>query len=357
MRGAPAQRPSPRPSPDLARSEATAVAPVTFFLAGEPDLAALRGLDPEAGWRELVRGERAWILQTYLRLSAAGRPVELAGDLPREGLAVFHAKHKREVARRFGRGRRPILVAVRADNSPPAAADFEVVQSGRRADGRRRFHLPHWPQAGLIPRDPGRGATVRRLGFKGFAGNLHPGLAAPEWRGFLARHGLEWETDAVEFAGTATDPARLAWNDYSRLDLVVALRPPAKDLHPGKPATKLFNAWRAGVPAILGPEWACREVRRSPLDYLEAASPAEAEEAVLRLARDQGLYRAMVEHGRQRAPELDFEATLERWAKLLFETLPPLAEVEARRPFHRLPLPLRALARRLARLASGRPAR
>ena len=49
--------------------------PVTFFLPGEPDLERLRGLDPERDWSEFVRGEHAWILQTYLRLRGAGRPV------------------------------------------------------------------------------------------------------------------------------------------------------------------------------------------------------------------------------------------------------------------------------------------
>jgi glycosyltransferase involved in cell wall biosynthesis len=260
---------------------------------------------------------------------------------------VFHAKHKRTVARLARRKPRLVLVAARADLHPVTVADFEVLQSGRWADGRRRFFLPYWPQAGLVGRDPARGVAVRRLGYKGFAANLHPGLRAPEWRSFVAREGFEWETDEVEFSGTGAVPGQLAWHDYSRLDVVIALRPPARGLYPEKPASKLVNAWRAGVPAILGPEYAYRELRRSALDYLEAASPAEVREAVVRLARDPTLYRAMVENGLRRAPEFSFEATTRRWASLLLETQPPLAGAERRRLVHRVPRPLRAAVRRL----------
>ena len=49
---------------------------MTFCLAGEDDLDALRGIDPDSDWRELARGERAWILQTdgtYERIVAGER--------------------------------------------------------------------------------------------------------------------------------------------------------------------------------------------------------------------------------------------------------------------------------------------
>ena len=61
---------------------------ITFFMAGEKDLTALRRLDPDRDWREFHRGERVWILQTYLRLARAGYPVELAASPPAEGIGV-----------------------------------------------------------------------------------------------------------------------------------------------------------------------------------------------------------------------------------------------------------------------------
>jgi hypothetical protein len=108
------------------------------------------------------------------------------------------------------------------------------------------------------------------------------------------------------------------------------------------------------VPALLGPEVAYRELRRSPFDYLEAGTRAEAERAVERLLAEPGLYAAMVENGRARAADYTAAAILPRWAELLFETLP--ARVESR-VTRRLPLPLRRAARWLGRAAALRPAR
>ncbi len=327
---------------------------LTFFLAGEPDLEVLRRLDPWQDWREFVRGERAWVLQTYLRLAQRGLPVALTEQVPQRGLVLFHAKQRREVARQARHRPGAILMSIRADNSEASLADFEVLQNGRWADGQRRFSVPNWPQAGLLPRDPRRGTTVRRLAFKGFAANLHPDFRSPRWDRFVTNLGFEWVEDMVNFAGAATEDHRLAWNDYRDVDLVVALRPPDRRLHTEKPATKLYNAWAAGVPAILGPEFAFRELRRHELDYIEIGSLAQTEDAVTRLARSPELYHAMVEHGRARAGEFSFEAITDLWVRLLTETLP--ARLRSHSP-RRVPLPLLAAVRRIRRVISGRPSR
>jgi hypothetical protein len=54
---------------------------LTFFL-DDAEVEALAGLDPDRDWRELQRGERAWVLQTYLHLARAGWPVRVASRLP-----------------------------------------------------------------------------------------------------------------------------------------------------------------------------------------------------------------------------------------------------------------------------------
>src|SRR5690349_16348103 len=159
---------------------------VTFVLTGETNLDALRDLDPDRDWQEFVTGERAWILQTYLRLRAAGAPVELAGTIPHEGVAVFGSKQRQAVRALAGRGRSSILVGVRADVGEALIADFEIVQNRHQADGVRRFFVPHWPQPGLIARDRARGTRIENVAFKGFSGNLHEEFAGPEWREWLS---------------------------------------------------------------------------------------------------------------------------------------------------------------------------
>jgi len=289
---------------------------------------AIARLDPDRDWRAFQQGGEAWILLTYLRLAADGAPVAIAATPPEDeegALVVYHARHKRALADALGRLERARTIAVRGElRGWLGSADFEIVQTGGAADGRRRFHLPHWPQSGLVPRDTTRGGRLERIAYKGYANNLHRDFHGGEWSAFLAGHGIEWVSDAVPFAGAKTDRAALDWPDFHTIDAVVALRPPEVETT-AKPATKLANAWLAGVPALLGPEPSYQALRRDPLDYLEIRSVAEARVAVERLLSEPGLHRAMVENGFRRAREVSPTAVTAAWRTLLEETLPPLA--------------------------------
>lgn len=86
-----------------------------------------------------------------------------------------------------------------------------------------------------------------------------------------------------------------------------------------KPASKLINAWKAGVPALLGPEPAYRELRTSPLDFLEAASAEAVLDSIDRLQQESVLYRRMTEHGAKRAQAFDVNMLTQKWLSLLEE--------------------------------------
>lgn len=330
---------------------------VRFLLPGEGDLDELRALDPDRDVERFRRGECAWVLQTYLRLAAAGLPVELVDRAPADGVVVFHAKHRRWLRDHGGAARSAVLVGIRGDLGAPLVADFEVLQNGRFADRRRRFHVPHWPQPGLLPRDPARGDAVRRIAYKGFARNLAEGFRGRRWLDFLAARGIAWAYGAAEYAGRASDRLDLDWHDFREVDLMLAVRPPSRSLHAEKPATKLLNAWLAGVPALLGAEHAYRELRRAPLDYLEVETVDQAIAAVERLTAEPGPYRALRERCAERAAELTPGYWIEAWRELLFATIPRLAPAALASPLHRLPLPLRAGLRRLGRWLTLTPAR
>jgi hypothetical protein len=327
-----------------------AAADLEFYLAGEESLDELSGLDVDRDWLELLSGERAWVLQTFLRFREAGRDAVLTAH-PHAPWVVFHAKHWRSLERE-----RPddgsFLVGVRGDVRSPPNADFEIVQNRHAADGSRRFFLPHWPQPGLVERGAERGDRVRRAAFKGHSESLHAGLRDPSWAAALSRLGVEWEAD--ETHSRARQAERLRWPDYREVDVLVALRPPDRRLHPHKPATKLYNAWLAGVPAVLGPELAYRAERQSELDYLEAADPEQALAAVARLAAEPGLYRAMVSHGRQRAAAVTPPRILARWEDLLFRELPERAADPRARAWRRLPRRWRLLLGRARRITTRR---
>ena len=332
------QSSAPAPVRDPAAAD-----PVYFYIPQEPDLSRLEDLSFEVDWREFVRGERAWILQTHLHLKRAGWPARLLRQPPRSGRVVFYANDANRLVWSVWGGAGLVPVGVRGDHRPINAGDFEVVQNAAQADNDSRFFVPLWSQPSLVARVAQRGTRVERVAFKGFHANLHPELQGAEWRDALSRRGIEWVADTVAYSRNDSGAGRLEWNDFSSVDVIVAIRPPTPVLHLEKPATKLYNAWRAGVPAILGPEIGFRELRQSELDFIEVATPAEALAALDRLRADPALYSAMVARGRQRAPEFADDAITARWIDLLWRVLP---EISPGRPLARLPVWARAMTRR-----------
>ncbi|MFL6592423.1 MAG: glycosyltransferase [Luteimonas sp.] len=304
--------------------------PITFFLdAEDASLASWRTLQPDAEPQRLILGEDYWIVLSFARLRDAGMDVRLSNRVPDTGVVVFYAGDKRAVWSQL-RDDAPVLLAcVRSDRHPVGFADCEIVQNASSADGARALHVPHWPQPGLVARDATRGAALRVALFPGTPQNLDPEFTSPATHGFLRARGIELRT-----AGGGAQPV---WNDYHDIDALLALRPAAMGVVANKPAWKLFNAWLAGVPAVLGRESGYRELREGPLDYIEVASPAEALRALQRLQDEPGLQAAMVANGLRRGSGFTTAATCARWQDLL-------ATLEARRQQQRVPT--RAMRRR-----------
>lgn len=251
---------------------------------------------PDVFWTgffgQMRSGVYAWTVQTYLRLRESGFPCELVGRLPQDGIIVAHRK---SLGRTFQPSPKALLVCLKADAPFHSYAHLHVVLN--RGDLRPWYpavYMPHWPQAGLLPRDPARGDAWENAAFFGDPGSLAGEMRGPAWEATLRELELAWNP---------VEPAQ--WHDFRRVDVVVAVRSFDRQRYPNKPPTKLYNAWHAGVPAILGRELAYQHERKTDLDYLEAGSPAELTEALRRLKSDPGLRRAMVDNGSLRARESD----------------------------------------------------
>jgi len=302
--------------------------PVHFFL--QPKAITLQralSLDPDRDWTDLRRAREVWIVQTWKRLRQAGYPLTMSDQAPRDGIIVYHKEDQRVLLTRLPRGATPVLIGVRADFRACTYADFEILQNGCYADGRRSFFVPHWPQPGLLPRDPRRGDRMERIAFKGFVGNLTQEFRSARWLAFLSEQGMVFDDDVI-LDDSFSQPIRARFHDYREVDLVLAVR---RGDTRTKPASKLVNAWQAGIPALLSPDYAFEELRESPLDYLAVRNLGEAQAAVLRLKREPGLYRAMIEHGRLRGAEFSVGKITQMWASLLFQTIPALARAHSGR--------------------------
>jgi hypothetical protein len=290
-----------------------------------------------------MRGERVWILQTYLRLKQAGLEVELSNRLPDSGVVVISGQRRKELKVSSGQRKRLFIVATVQDLSFPAIADLHLVQDPRQTGPVYALPARLWPQPGLQPRDPSRGARIERVAFKGTTENLHPLFRTVRWISELAELGVTWIEDAAPSAVVARDPSGLHWNDYRDVDLSLGVRPPDIIGRKGKPASKLIVSWLAGCPALLGPEPAFRELRRSDLDYVEIETPDDAVRAIVALKDDPARYLAMVESGRARGTEFSIAHVTHEWADILFRMLPELQRNAAFQRWRRMPVPLRRL--------------
>ncbi len=300
---------------------------IHFFLAAPDDvIAAWRDFDPDREPQRLVLGEHYWVVLSYCRLRDAGVPVRLVNRVPEQGVVIFYAGDKRPVWKALQAGSRALAVALRSDRNPVGFADLEIVQNQSSADQRRCHHLPHWPQPGLVPRDPARGERPRVILFPGTPQNLHDDFRTPRWQAYLQANALEFRCHE----GRPGQPP--AWHDCHDIDVMLAIRPSGNALVRNKPAWKLFNAWLAGMPAILGPESGYRELREDPLDYFEAGDLDTVIAAVDRLLAEPAHYRAMVAHGHRRGLAFTSEATVRQWRDLIDRVLLPAATRQQRQP-------------------------
>jgi hypothetical protein len=293
--------------------------PVYFYLPDDVQIKQILKADPDKDWELFNNGVRVWVGQTFLRLRQAGFPVELTSCVPRSGILFTHADYVPHVMLKKGLISSLFIVSARADRPRQPYADLEIVQNGHSSDGVRTLHIHHWPQPGLIPRDCSRKETVSNIVYKGMVGEMSDEFNSSQWNDFLAQQDLAWHCDATTWKGNETGAYRdVKWNDYSDADVIVAIRKNVDSLHPKKPASKLINAWTAGVPAILGAEHAYRELRKSELDYIEATTAAETKKAILSLRENPRLYRAMVDNGLKRSQEFTSVQIRQQWTDVIF---------------------------------------
>lgn len=291
-------------------------APIVFYLPRSkwPDGALPKNVE-EYSETYFLNTDLSWVLQSYLRLREAGYPVQLVPDIPGAGIIVTFGGLLRL---NYRSNPEQFLVSISADNRPQFFAPMHIVQNFTQTRFLRdSFHIPHWPQPGINPRPVTSGNRFTRAAFFGDECNLAPELKKSSWVSALREVGLEWSVRGQQCHYKV---------DYSDVDLIVAVRSFQKRGYLRKPASKLFNAWLAGVPAVLGNEFAYREQRKSKLDYIEVETCEEACHALRALAASPVLRAQMIENGFRRAREISTSAITERWRTILFEEAIPRFE-------------------------------
>ncbi len=294
---------------------------VTFYLprpAEQRTLDFLRTVGPDTHPGHFISGEVVWVLQTFLRLKDAGADVALSfGDPVPPGLVFAHYDRFPEMLGQLEDRARTRTICLRADRSQrPEGADYSVVQNESQVSARDLF-LPHWPQPGLIPRDTARGQRIEAVDMKTHPAHTMPFLSSSAFNDFLADRRLRSIYKPSRFKGispylhTSSD----AWINYADVDIVIGVR--GYESYRSKPASKLMNAWLAGVPAILGPEVGYRALRENTYDYIEVGSDAGILAAIDHLINHPAEYSRYVNQGRVRAVRHDVAYRTSEWIAVI----------------------------------------
>ena len=258
-----------------------------------------------------------WTLQTYLYLNDSGFPCTLVDTLPSSGIIISHRDFLDD-------GLVPeanqLFVCLRADVDRHPYSQLHVVQNPYQAIPKtpislwESYFIPHWPQPDILKRDPNRGEVFENVTFVGNAINSVSEFQTGQWFEQLEKLGLKFKMQLTHDQ----------WNDYHDTDVILAVRGFGSDNgYGGKPASKLYNAWHAEIPAILGYETAFRAERKSELDYLEATSYEEVIEALKSLKENASLRQSMVDNGRIRARETSSDKMVERWKSFINDVAIP----------------------------------
>jgi hypothetical protein len=250
-----------------------------------------------------------WTWLTYMRVKHAGIECELTDKFPREGVVVSAAC---SIPLMLRTPPQVCHVCAVADAPPRFYPQIQVVQNAKQLQQYSSslpipllHHIPHWAQPDLVPRNAGRAEAFVNIGFVGAKNQMAPELVSEACRKRFEDLGLQWTAVHKDF------------NDYSEIDCLVGIRSFDGRSYDFKPASKLVNAWLAGVPAVLGPESAFRAAGKSGESYLEATSLDDLFASLKALKADSTLRSRLVVAGRDRVKDYTDEAITKRWVELL----------------------------------------
>lgn len=255
--------------------------------------------DPDVEPWRYANGFGHSFLEMFVRLRDAGYPVSIGRKAPKSAsclvVSLSEASGWRGAVNPVFRLklalqalRCPNVAVIRNDLplevASPRPFSIEIMPSSAAIhDARCQVALPLLPQRGLIPRSEDRGARLETIVLKARAENV-PAYAMDA--GFIA----ELRSLGLELAIHTQKDTPNRWHDFSDVDAVLCTRAESvfdvgDTTYRRKPATKLINAWVAGViPIIAGEASYLAELALEPKSAVQADGRDQIVAALSRLA-------------------------------------------------------------------------
>lgn len=271
-------------------------------------------------WSECGGSSEGAVYSTMLGLKESGIAVKATSSWPNMGIVIAHSRDL--PIERPANWKDLYIVCWQIDHMRCDYAQLHIVSNSSMLKNAGislydRLLLPgpriiqHFPtELNLKPRDIKRNSIFSNIAYAGAPKNLMTDFQTEEWFARIRHESLNFRI--IE--------SPVCMGDYSDIDCVLAVRPSGQQIEQ-KPPSKLWNAWRAGVPAILGPEPGFRDYRKTELDYIEVTNVEEALQALIRLRENPELRLAMTENGFRRLDDCSLQTIISQWINFIEEPL------------------------------------
>jgi hypothetical protein len=273
-----------------------------------------------------IQHEVQWVF--YLMLKDQGLDVEICHDYPKNGILLIHRAH----VKKFIWNPDLFVVSLQWDYRRDDRAQMHMVSNhfkttraslsllDRWSFAAQQYYVPPIMHPVIIPRDSSRGDLFEQVAFIGDPKNLDKAFRTGTFEQAVEEMGMRFTI--------RSDPDKMA--DFSDIDVAMAIRKIGQVIS-NKPPTKLINAWRGGVPSILGCEIGFREARQNEYDYIEADSVEEVLEALQKLKKDLECRHRMIENAAKRAEPFSAEGQQKTWVSFFKEVVLPSSQAWQKR--------------------------
>jgi len=279
-----------------------------FVLPGiaSKDLERFRHLDLDNDWHKFTDGVTVWIVQTYLILKAAGAPVSLVGNFSKKSINVAHVVTLKNLARPRG----CFVLGVRADYPRIRWCKHYIVQNKTQIDSNSTW-VPHWPQPGLITRDPSRASRVEKIGYFGRAVNHYTRFFRKASGWFKVKQEIQGVCEALGLDLVHRDMS--SWNDYSDIDVVVGLRSFGKESYDTKPPSKLINSWISGSVFVGGNDSSFQQIGVPGKDYIICLDQKTLFHELGKLQNNTSYFEKFSDAGSQSISKFSRDSIIQSW--------------------------------------------
>jgi hypothetical protein len=273
-----------------------------------------------------LSGVENWIKRTYFQLyKISNKPfkIVITDKIPDEGIIFFH---KGYFEKNLKPNRNQYFVCAQADHGRNKYAQMHITQNPCQIlnfkTNRKTFidnlfsftsniYIPNWKQHNIIPRSIDRGCMIENVYFFGRKINFIDG-DFEKLKLDINKLGLNLVLDY-----NASN-----WSDYSKADIVLAIRDFNNNAYYHKPFAKLVNALSAKTLIIAAPESSSLYFKKHYFPNLPIASNYDEFLLIIKsIINDPAKYFKAVDDLQSRLSEFEDNNMALRWVKIFEESI------------------------------------